>query len=253
MSAPCLCPTDWLAQLVDQVHVWHVNPDALTDPALLARYAATLSPDEEARRLRFRFEQDCHQFLVSHALVRQVLSKYADVPPSEWQFTAGPRGRPEISTPVADLPLRFNLTHTAGLAACVVTLNTDCGIDAEKLSLPANARGIADKMFSASERQALASLRGPDYVSRFFASWTLREAYGKAIGLGLAHPMASLEFECADDLAIRLHTGNPGPDEAGHWQFALLQPTPEHLAAIALRHDNAEGEKSLRLLPFEAA
>lgn len=246
MPAPCLPPADWLAH---EAHVWWVCPESVSDPAVLARYAAALSPDETARYQRFRFAKDRHQFLVSHALVRQVLSLYADIPPAAWQFVANPQGRPEIAASLIGLPLRFNLTHTAGLAACVVSLETDCGIDAEMLSLPANPSGIALKMFAANEQRDLASLQGAAYLSRFFSYWTLREAYCKAIGLGLSAEMDTFAFEVAEPAPIRIRF-SAGYEDAGHWQFTLLHLTPQHMVAVALRPNLPSGEKPVRLLAF---
>jgi len=187
-----------LKQLDSEAHVWFTNPATVVDADQLARCMSLLSAEEKDRHRRFKFEKDRHQFLVAHAMVRTVLSSYADVHPSAWQFSYNPYGRPEISAPDINTPLRFNLTHTEGLVACLVTLNSDCGIDAENLRLPGNPQGIAEKMFATSERHALNQLQGQAFLERFLTYWTLREAYCKAIGLGLSSPMNHFAFECAD-------------------------------------------------------
>jgi len=224
----------------------------VTDPALLAQYAAVLSPEETRRCQRLRFENDRHQFLVSHAWVRHVLSIYADLSPAAWTFTLNAHGRPDIAESVTDLPLRFNLTHTKGLAACLVSLDAACGIDAETLSLPANASGIARKMFAANEQRALASLQGAAYVSRFFGYWTLREAYCKAVGLGLSAPMETFAFEYEETLPIRIRFSADTPDTTRDWQFGLVHLLPTHLLAMALSPDRPGAEKQIRLLPYAA-
>ena len=63
---------------------------------------------------RFRFEKDRHTSLVTRALVRTVLSRYADVSPGDWRFVANEYGSPEIDEPSEERCLRFNLSHTEG-------------------------------------------------------------------------------------------------------------------------------------------
>lgn len=226
--------TALLQTLHHEAHVWLLAPETVTDATLLARYTAELSTDEQARHARFKFARDRHLFLLSHALIRRVLSLYVEVEPAAWQFSTGPHGRPEIAAPALDTPLRFNLTHTDGLIACVVTHGIACGIDAEKLRLPGNPVGIADKMFAASEREALARLSGAAYVEGFFTYWTLREAYCKATGLGLSQPMAAFAFEDAPDAHFSIRFQSPASGDSADWQFTRLTPGPQHVLAVAL-------------------
>jgi len=226
-----------LKQLDSEAHVWLANPATIVDAAQLAAYASLLSAEEKDRHRRFKFEKDRHQFLVSHALVRTVLSAYTDVHPSAWQFSYNQYGRPELSAPDINTPLRFNLSHTDGLVACLVTLNSDCGVDAENLRLPGNPQGIAEKMFAASERHALNQLQGQAFLERFFTYWTLREAYCKAIGLGLSSPMDYFSFECADGEQFRIRFDVPSDHHIRRWQFTVLKPSPAHIAAIAICSD----------------
>ena len=239
-----------LKQLDSEAHVWLANPATIVDAAQLAAYASLLSAEEKDRHRRFKFEKDRHQFLVSHALVRTALSAYADVHPSAWQFSYNQYGRPEISAPDINTPLRFNLTHTAGLAACLVTLNSDCGVDAENLRLPGNPQGIAEKMFAASERHALNQLQGQAFLERFFTYWTLREAYCKAIGLGLSSPMDYFTFECADGEQFKIRFDVPSDNRIQHWQFMVLKPSPAHIAAIAICSDEPAKKVVVQQLHF---
>ncbi|MEQ1591124.1 MAG: 4'-phosphopantetheinyl transferase superfamily protein [Thiobacillaceae bacterium] len=226
-----------LRQLECEAHVWFANPAAVVDPDQLATCASILSPEEKDRHSRFKFEKDRHLFLVAHAMVRTVLSFYVDVHPSAWQFTYTLYGRPEIAMSGINAPLRFNLTHTDGLVACLVTLNSNCGIDAEKLRLPGKPQGIAEKMFAPSEQHALSQLQGEAYLKRFFTYWTLREAYGKAIGLGLSSPMNHFDFESVDGDVFNIRFDAPPVLPPQHWQFTVLKPSPAHIMTIALCPD----------------
>jgi len=235
--------TPRLEQLQQQLHVWLTVPDEITDPGTLSDYLSLLSEDERERQQRFHFEKDRHSFLVSHALVRKVLSMYVDVDPADWQFSAGEFGRPEISGPAGVPPLRFNLTHTEGLSACLVTLDVDCGVDAERVGGRGNLHAVAGKMFAASELETLSALEGQQYQQQFFTFWTLREAYCKALGTGLGFSKKDYAFDVTADNRIAINFASPRDNGQGkYWQFNLLRPAVEHLVAVAARTGGLSGK-----------
>jgi len=235
--------TPRLEQLQQQLHVWLTVPDEITDPGTLSDYLSLLSEDERERQQRFHFEKDRHSFLVSHALVRKVLSMYVDVDPADWKFSAGEFGRPEIAGPAGVPPLRFNLTHTEGLSACLVTLDVDCGVDAERLGGRGNLQAVAARMFADSELETLSVLNGQQYQQQFFTFWTLREAYCKALGTGLGFSKKDYAFDVADDSRIAIRFDSPRDNGQGeYWQFNLLRPAVEHLVAVAVRTDGFAGK-----------
>ena len=120
-----------LSDLKNAVHVWYCFPDEISDSARLDSYRAILSAAEHDKYQRFHYEKDRHSYLVSHALVRKALSKYAEVLPEQWSFIVNQHGRPAIDPEIVCPPLKFNLSHTDGLSACVITLDAECGVDVE--------------------------------------------------------------------------------------------------------------------------
>ena len=224
-----------LQRLQQEVHVWLARPDDVTDADKLQQYQSLLSAGERERYRRFHFDRDRHHYLVAHALLRTVLSAYVDIDPSYWQFSSNQHGRPEISAPDIAPPLRFNLTHTTGLVACVVTLEVDCGIDVERLSRRGKSMAIAEKVFAVSEQQALRRLDGEAFQDRFFVYWTLREAYCKALGVGIANAGKDHCFVEQDSGQWEIRFDRPSNDASRHWQLATMKPTDEHVMALAIR------------------
>ncbi len=231
-----------LRQLDNEVHVWFSIPGAVTDPGQLAYYKSILSSEEQQRYQRFHFDKDRHLFLVSHALVRKMLSSYVDVDPADWQFSAGRHGRPEIAGPAGIPALRFNLTHTAGLTGCLVTLDADCGIDAELISRRGDLLAIAGKMFADSELVMLKKLDGRALLEQFFIFWTLREAYCKAVGVGLGFSKKDYAFETESDDGVKIRFDAPASDAEDHWQFTILRPGADHVVAVAVRAEVQSGK-----------
>ena len=235
-----------ITDLAENAHVRILRTDTVTDPDKLADSATLLSPDETARFNRFRFDADRRLFLLSHAMLRRALSAYADVEPAAWVFSHTVNGKPEIAGPDPGLPLRFNLTHTRGLAACVVTHSVDCGVDAEQLSVRRHAMEIAARMFAAEELEVLRGLQGQAFLEQFYACWTLREAYGKARGVGLTGVGKHIRFERDTHGAWQLHCGEPGPS-GGHWQLAVEHIPANYMVSVAINSSTA----GIRMLEFD--
>src|SRR5262245_48042034 len=91
-----------------EVDLWITFLDPEPGAALLADQRSVLSGEELDRASRFVFEKHRRDYITSHALVRETLSRYAPVAPSAWTFTSGPRGRPEIADELGTPWLRFN-------------------------------------------------------------------------------------------------------------------------------------------------
>ncbi|MGA7179122.1 MAG: 4'-phosphopantetheinyl transferase superfamily protein [Thiobacillaceae bacterium] len=227
------CNPDLLTLLDSEVHVWFAEPGTLTDADRLLYYQSLLAPEEKERNKRFQFAKDREQFLVTHALVRLALSRYARVHPSDWCFSANKHGRPEIEAPIAMRGLRFNITHTDGLCAVVVTLKRDCGIDAEQIACGRNLEKIANRMFAVPELEAMGELTSAGSGEKFFRFWTLREAYCKALGVGLAGSTKDFYFKLVDGKQPQIIFAHD-PGKADQWQFALMRRTDSHLVAVAV-------------------
>ena len=159
--------------LDNEVHIWFCRPETIQDEEKLSAYKSVLSRQEMEQYDRFHFERDKHSYLVSHALLRQALSKYADVSPSEWRFTCNAHGKPELVQDVEFPAINFNLTHTDGLCACVVTLDKACGIDAENIHRKNRLDAVAQRMFAEEELLMLAESSNIQY--QFYDFWTLNE------------------------------------------------------------------------------
>ena len=229
--------------MLTHADVWYVFPDAIRNPELLNDYQAILSDDEISRCERFCFDHDRHLHLVAWALVRTMLSSYANISPKAWEFRNNQHGRPEISGPASAPKLRFNLTHTESLIACIVAPELDVGIDVEDCRRDILGPAVARRYFSAREVAAFERLTKDEQAVAFFEYWTLKEAYLKAVGRGISLGLGRFSFKL-DDRGLSVDDPKRKParisfdglnDDPAAWQFAQYQPTPHHAMAIAIR------------------
>src|SRR5688572_6815584 len=139
-----------------QVHLWLAYLDEITDARLLAEYRLMLSEEEQRRQFRFHFERDRHRYLVTRAMQRTVLSRYVEIAPSAWRFTANGYGRPSIAPEHETARgIEFNLSHTDDLVVMGVTRERLIGVDVENSRTREVDIEIADRYFAAEEVLAL--------------------------------------------------------------------------------------------------
>src|SRR6185437_13488390 len=149
--------------------------ERITDPALLARYRQVLTQEERGRQLRFYFQQDRHRYLITRALLRTTLSRYADIAPEQWAFLTNAHARPYVSNQGVN-GLTFNLSHTRKLVVLAVTRGGELGIDTEDTVTRTPPLEIADRCFAPEEVTSLRALPAEQRVQRFFQHWTLQDA-----------------------------------------------------------------------------
>ncbi len=224
-----------------EAHIWYALPDELTDPRLLEAYRELLAPGERERQLRYYFEKNRHEYLITRALVRTALSRYADVPPSAWVFEAGDHGKPHVAWPEVSPRISFNLSNTTGMVACIVAAEREVGVDVEEGERAVRAMEVADRFFSPSEVKALRALPEAEQPARFIMYWTLKEAYIKARGMGLAIPLDQFSFLIDEVKEPGIAFDPRLEDDPATWQFARMRPTRRHVIAAAVRR--APGER----------
>lgn len=222
-----------------QIHLWLCFYESIRDPALLNEYVGLLSTAELRQQRRFYFERDRHRYLVTRAMLRIVLSKYAAIAPKQWQFATNPYGRPEVANKDAEARrIAFNLSRTTGLIVLGVTRDRAIGVDVENVRERKAALEVADRFFAPSEVAALRALPVEEQERRFFEYWTLKESYIKARGMGLSIPMDRFAFDVEDRGAIQLTTDPSLGDRPERWAFWRFEPESQYIVAVCVARLN---------------
>jgi 4'-phosphopantetheinyl transferase len=216
----------------DTVHLWFWFPERACRNATLDQFEALLSDDELARYSQLRFPEHRREYLVSHALLRATLARYADTPPLDIRFQQNAFGKPELVGTGALADLRFNMSHTHGLAVCAITRCGDVGADVEYHTENQALLEIADHYFSPREVDDLLTLPEAQRRAAFFHYWTLKESYIKARGEGLSLPLDSFSFLLRGESIGFESSSDPSPES---WRFFSLQPAADYSCAVALR------------------
>jgi 4'-phosphopantetheinyl transferase len=129
-----------------------------------------LSPDEEIRAARFRFEPDRAHWIRARSALRIILSRYTGIPAPRIRFTLGPHGKPALPE---DTGVEFSLSHSGTWAMVAVTRGVPVGVDIER---------IRENVDMAALLRRLGETSLPETKNGLFSAWTRREAMTKAVG-----------------------------------------------------------------------
>ncbi|MCW1968721.1 MAG: 4'-phosphopantetheinyl transferase superfamily protein [Anaerolineae bacterium] len=180
------------------MHIWRASLAATAD--VLAVCQALLSPDELARAMRYRFTRDRYRYICGRGQLRQLLSRYLAQPAGEIEIELAPHGKPQLTAPNA-LGLQFNLAHSADWLIYAFARHRAVGVDIEAMRDDVDFAELVPTVFSAAEQAEWRQLPHALQKPAFYRAWACKEAFIKAIGLGLMFPL--------QDFDVQLHPSQP--------------------------------------------
>ncbi|MBL8699049.1 MAG: 4'-phosphopantetheinyl transferase superfamily protein [Alphaproteobacteria bacterium] len=216
----------------DRVDIWHAGLDAHCEPV-----PGILSTAEHARAERFATDLLRRRFRARRAALRRLLARYLETDPAALVFDAGPWGKPVLVAPSTAAGLAFNLSHSDNRMVCAVSAQRRIGVDIERPRAGFDLAALARRHFSSREIASWTALDPADRGRGFLACWTRKEAYIKAIGLGLSMPLDSFSVSLAPGEAAALLAVEGSPGEAARWRLAEFVAGEGVVGAIAVEGD----------------
>jgi len=213
----------------DEVHVWRV--DVGSAYARREVLWGILDGDERQKAADFLFEGDRERFVVSRGVLRVLLGRYLRQAPGSLGFGYNLYGKPHLA---GDLGICFNTSHSHGLVLLAFAWGREVGVDIERVRADPGLEGIAASCFSPRELATFHSLRSDLRERAFFACWTRKEAFAKAVGRGLALPLDRFDVTLAPGEPVRLLDTKGVPPEPTKWTLQELVPGPGYAAALAV-------------------
>jgi 4'-phosphopantetheinyl transferase len=194
-----------------------------------------LSDAERQRANGFAFDRDRRRFTVARSRLRQLLGSRLDARPESVELVYGERGKPALARRFAASGLRFNVAHSDDVAVYAFSRGLEIGIDVEAVRVIDDADDIAARFFSHRENEAYRALAPSDKPLGFFNCWTRKEAFIKALGDGLYHPLDRFDVSLAPgELARILRVGHVPGDLCG-WTLHGFLPGPGLVGAVVVR------------------
>ena len=214
------------------------------EPETVRSLAALLSDAERQRAERFALDRDCRRFIVARGRLRELLATRLAVRPESVELAYGQRGKPALAPLFADSGWRFNVSHSGEVAVYAFARGREIGIDVEAVRTLRDSDSIAARFFSPQENAAYQALSPAEKDIGFFNCWTRKEAFIKALGDGLYHPLDRFDVSLAPGEPARILRveGMPG-DECG-WRLESFLPVAGFVGAVVTESEIRRGTSS---------
>jgi 4'-phosphopantetheinyl transferase len=218
------------------IHIWRIN---LARPfSDVERLIFFLSPAERERAARFCFVQNQRRFIIRRSILRQLLAAGRKTSPETISIKFTAHGKPFVSDQEGSYNLRFSCSHSADLALVAISRGVELGVDLEQQRFLADAEDLARSHFSRREFYELAGLPQSLKTVGFFNCWTRKEAFVKAIGLGLSFPLNRFSVSLAPDKPATILDVADSPAVVNQWEMIAFEAGADYSAAIV-----SEGKK----------
>ena len=217
----------------NKVQIWNISLQIPSSElnSVQSRYWSCLSQDEKDRANRFRFPKDKRRFVIARGTLRYLLSRQFDQSPEAVTFCYGTYGKPSVKESLAgtQCDFHFNLSHSEEMALCVLGHDRKVGIDIEHLRPIERLDSLMKRTLVPHEQQAVESEQAADQSRAFLQRWTCKEAYLKAIGLGLTRSMQTVEVQLSPPKLLRV----PERCAAG-WRLHLIALPKDYVGALTV-------------------
>jgi 4'-phosphopantetheinyl transferase len=194
-----------------------------------------LSRDERERAEKFRYAEHRQQYIIARASLRRLLAERLRIAPRAVEFVETKHGKPRLAPVHGSADVEFNLSHSGILALYAFTSGRAVGVDVELIRQVPDADDLAERFFSPTETASLRALPLDRRSLAFLACWTRKEAFIKALGLGLSCPLDAFDVTIDPDAPARITRIEERIDRVANWALQAFTPYPCYMAAVAYR------------------
>ena len=210
------------------VDVWFIRLDVSRQPS--KHDLRTLSADESQRAAGMAATPR-RRFVAARALLRNLLASYLSTEAKSIEFSYAERGKPRLAGRHSDHGMHFNVSHSQHRALFAFG-RAPLGVDLETIRPLRDMDGLAGRFLSHGECKTLNELPVPLRRRAFFACWTRKEAYVKAVGTGIGLPLRSFDVTLSPGSVPALLGENGERDP--NWTLLHLEPEEGVVAALAV-------------------
>lgn len=212
------------------IDVWHSR---ISLPEVeIEKHALTLSGQERERAEKFTFADKYEEYVVTRGLLRQALAHVLRQDACTFEFDYSSSNKPYLSRKYNDQQITFNVSHSHGQALVAISVDRNIGIDIEKVRADVEYEKLALRFFSVAEQKALMLYPREERAAAFFATWTRKEAFVKAVGKGIAFGLSEFDVNISPKEAPLMLATRWDPEDVAKWSMANIETEKNYLATV---------------------
>ncbi len=214
------------------IHLWVIPLDGTNRP--LEDFRSILSNEEKEQWERFSFSDLQRRYAIAHVRMREIISDYIKIKPSDITFTTNVFEKPFLVEANGLSNIYFNLSHSHDIAVLAITQSRKVGVDVERLKPLNDYMKIAGRYFSPGEINALKQMKGRRACQAFIQLWAGKEAFIKAHGEGISLPLNQFSLENLIEHPGKKVCKIKLPGESIPWSVSPLKMPAGYLGAVAI-------------------
>lgn len=168
----------------NDIHIWDFRLTELSE--FLPKYKDVLSDEEMERINQFQLCVDKIRCAAGKIITRLLLAQYLEVDNRIIVIKYGKYGRPFHYTIKGKRSVQFSISHSGNVLLIAFSHLAHIGIDIEQIKSFSEYRDIAKFFFTEEEYIVVDESKS---LEVFYQYWTAKEAYLKAMGIGLVNGM----------------------------------------------------------------
>lgn len=165
----------------EEIHIWCIRWGEIID--FLKEKAYIMDCQEKEKAAQYRFYEDRMRYMAGKICTRILLMRYLNE--NSIVFLAHELGETYHKKVFGKQSINFNISHSGEIVLLVFAYEMKVGIDVQKINEYLEYKEMANNFFSPVEAQDV----NCGNIKLFFQYWSAKEAYLKALGIGLGNGM----------------------------------------------------------------
>lgn len=170
----------------EEVHIWCIRWKEVIP--VFEYYQLMLDQKEKEKMEEYYFYEDRMRYVAGKVITKLVLIQYLEE--EEISFLSHKFGKPYYKSISGKQDIEFNISHSSEMILVAFSRDAKIGVDIQEIIDCSEYLEIARSFF---EPEEVKNIEESNSKELFFQYWSAKEAYLKAIGVGLLKGMSATE------------------------------------------------------------
>ena len=198
---------------------------------LIPQFWECISAEERSQANKYYTSNLSDLYIISHGILRCILSYYTKQLPQEIEFIHNKYGKPFLK----NHNFQFNMSHSNDIVNYIIALDHKVGIDIEVHNNTLDIQEFSDLVFTPAEREFFTILEAKERLKFFYNLWTKKESLIKACGQGLSYPLNTIEAMTLSS-GEKIFLDNEDNKLKQEWYYFPLEVVSNYSGSIAIEH-----------------